>query len=133
MLNPHIHHYENNLVDFQLVLHLQIIYDEYKILADLAGGLAATLPYEKDFISQETGHFLQKYIQRNPEVSSDNIHRCFRLIENMLVSDSAGVIQVAGLHGGGSPQMETITMISRYDLEPLKEIAKYLAGIEDEG
>jgi 4-hydroxyphenylacetate 3-monooxygenase/4-hydroxybutyryl-CoA dehydratase/vinylacetyl-CoA-Delta-isomerase len=108
------------------------IYNEYKILADLAGGLAATLPSEKDFISKETGHFLHKYIRRNPEVSSENIHRCFRMIENMLVSDSAGVIQVAGLHGGGSPQMETITMMSRYDLEPLKEIAKYLAGINKE-
>jgi 4-hydroxyphenylacetate 3-monooxygenase/4-hydroxybutyryl-CoA dehydratase/vinylacetyl-CoA-Delta-isomerase len=26
--------------------------------------------------------------------------------------------------------METITMMSRYDLEPLKNIAKYLAGFE---
>ncbi|MBC7341035.1 MAG: phosphotriesterase-related protein [Clostridia bacterium] len=49
-----------------------------------------------------------------------------------LVSDLAGVMQVAGLHGGGSPQMETITMMSRYDLESLKGIAKYLAGIEKE-
>ena len=108
------------------------IYNEYKILADLAGGLAATLPYEKDFISKETGPFLQKYIRRNPAISSEQILRCFRLIENMLISDAAGVIQVAGLHGGGSPQMETITMMSRYDLEPLKDIAKYLAGIKPE-
>ena len=26
--------------------------------------------------------------------------------------------------------METITMMARYDLEPLKNIAKYLAGFE---
>jgi len=108
------------------------IYNEYKILADLAGGLAATLPYEEDFISKETGDFLNKYIKRNPKISSENVHRCFRMIENLLVSDLAGVNQVAGLHGGGSPQMETITMMSRYDLEPLKDIAKYLAGINKE-
>ena len=37
---------------------------------------------------------------------------------------------VAGMHGGCSPLMETITMMSRYDLEPLKDIAKFLAGFE---
>lgn len=33
----------------------------------------------------------------------------------------------------GSPAMETITMMARYDLEPLKDIAKYLAAPEDKG
>lgn len=108
------------------------IYNEYKILADLAGGLAATLPLEGDFYNEETGPFLHKYIRRNPKISPEDVHRCFRLIENTLVSELAGVMQVAGLHGGGSPQMETITMMSRYDLEKLKSIAKYLAGIEKE-
>jgi 4-hydroxyphenylacetate 3-monooxygenase/4-hydroxybutyryl-CoA dehydratase/vinylacetyl-CoA-Delta-isomerase len=50
----------------------------------------------------------------------------------MIVSELAGVMQVAGLHGGGSPQMETITMMNRYDVESLKSIAKYLFGIEGE-
>ena len=36
---------------------------------------------------------------------------------------------VAGVHGGGSPLMETICMMQRYPLEDLKAIAKYLAGI----
>ncbi len=106
------------------------IYNEYKILADLAGGLAATLPLEGDFFSKETGELLNKYIRRNPKISSEGIHRCFRMIENLLVSEFAGLMQVAGLHGGGSPQMETITMMSRYDLNSLKTIAKYLAGID---
>lgn len=35
---------------------------------------------------------------------------------------------VAGVHDVGSPIMETITMTSRYDLEPLKEIARHPAG-----
>jgi len=39
---------------------------------------------------------------------------------------------VAGVHGGGSPIMETITMMSRYDIESLKNIARYLAGINKE-
>lgn len=108
------------------------IYNEYKILSDLAGGLCVTLPFEDEFFAKETGELANKYIKRNSKIPSDNIHRCFRGIENLVASDSASAMQVAGLHGGGSPQMETITMMSRYDLEPLKGIAKYLFGIEKE-
>jgi 4-hydroxybutyryl-CoA dehydratase/vinylacetyl-CoA-Delta-isomerase len=108
------------------------IYNEYKIVADLAGGLCATLPFEEEFFSEETGELANKYLMRNPEVTSEQQHRCMRGIENMIVSELAGVMQVAGLHGGGSPQMETITMMARYDLEPLKDIARYLFGIQEQ-
>jgi len=108
------------------------IYNEYKVVADLAGGLCATLPFEEDFYAEETGEFLNKYIKRNPNISSEDIHKCFRGIENLIVSDYAALLMVGGLHGGGSPQMETITMMSRYDIEKLKSIAKYLFGIEKE-
>ena len=58
------------------------------------------------------------------------IQRCMG-IENLMISDIPAVVGlVAGLHGGGSLQMETIIMMSRYDLEKLKGIAKYLFGIE---
>lgn len=108
------------------------IYNEYKTLADLAGGLSVTLPLEGDFYNEETRELVKKYIMRNPNVSPENVHRCFRMIETALGSEMTGLSQVAGLHGGGSPQMETITMMSRYDVEVLKSIAKYLAGIEEE-
>jgi 4-hydroxyphenylacetate 3-monooxygenase/4-hydroxybutyryl-CoA dehydratase/vinylacetyl-CoA-Delta-isomerase len=108
------------------------IYNEYKVLADLAGGLVATLPLEESFYHKEVGPLAQKYLKRNPKITAENIHRCFRGIENILASDLACVMQIAGLHGGGSPQMETITMMARYDLERLKGIAKYLFGIEDQ-
>ena len=108
----------------------EAIYDEYKIVADLAGGLCATLPFEEEFFSEEVGKLANKYMMRNPEISAENQHRCFRGLENMIVGDLAGAMQVAGLHGGGSPQMETISMMARYDVESLKSIAKYLFGIE---
>ena len=108
------------------------IYNEYKTIADLAGGLCVTLPFEDEFFAKETGTLANKYIKRNPKISSENIHRCFRGVENLIASDIASVMQVAGLHGGGSPQMETITMMNRYDLESLKGLAKYLFGIQKE-
>lgn len=108
----------------------QNIYHEYGILADLAGGLSATLPHEEDFFSPECGELLHKYIKRVAGVAAENVHRCYRLLEHLLVSDLAGVMQVAGVHGGGPPLTETITLMQRYPLEKLKHVAKYLAGIE---
>lgn len=40
--------------------------------------------------------------------------------------------QVAGVHGGGSPIMETIGILSTYDFEERKKIARHLAGIPEE-
>ena len=107
-----------------------MIYEEYKILADLSGGIIATLPFEDSFFNEEVGELAMKYLTRNPRVKPENMYRCFKGIENLVVSDLAGLMQVAGLHGGGSPQMETITMMMRYDVERLKDIAKYLVGIK---
>jgi 4-hydroxybutyryl-CoA dehydratase/vinylacetyl-CoA-Delta-isomerase len=106
------------------------IYEEMKILADLSGGLVATLPFEDTFFSEEVGELAMKYLKRNPRVKPENIYRCFKGIESLLVSDLGGVMQVAGVHGGGSPQMETITMMLRYDTEKLKNISKYIFGIK---
>ncbi len=108
----------------------EMIYEEYKIVADLSGGLIATLPYEETFYSEEVGDLAMKYLKRNPRVKPEYVYKCFRGIETLVVSDLAGLMQVAGLHGGGSPQMETITMMMRYDTERLKDIAKYLFGIK---
>jgi 4-hydroxyphenylacetate 3-monooxygenase/4-hydroxybutyryl-CoA dehydratase/vinylacetyl-CoA-Delta-isomerase len=106
------------------------IYHEFEIVADLAGGLSATLPLEGDFISEETGPLLAKYMMRNPNISAEDQHRCFRMISDAICSSMAGVSQIAGLHGGGSPVMETITVLRNYDLEAKKRIAKDLAGIK---
>lgn len=108
----------------------EMIYEEYKMLSDIAGGLMATLPYENSFYSEEVGELAMKYLKRNPRVKPENILRCFKGIECLAVSEIAGLLQVAGLHGGGSPAMETIAMMMRYDLEKLKNISKYLFGIK---
>ncbi len=105
------------------------IYEEYKIVADLAGGLMATLPYIDTFFDDEVGELAMKYMQRNPKVKPENVLKCFKGLECLGCSDIAGLMQVAGLHGGGSPQMETIAMMGRYDVEKLKNISKYLFGI----
>ena len=107
------------------------IYDEYEIMADLTGGIAASLPMEENFFMEEdnVGALCNKYIIRNPAFSAEDTHRVMRMMENRLCDAFDGAQAVAGVHGGGSPLMEEITLMSRYDLEELKKIAKYLAGL----
>ncbi|MBN1882667.1 MAG: aromatic ring hydroxylase [Deltaproteobacteria bacterium] len=108
------------------------IYHEYEILCDLAGGLPATLPYDTEFISPEVGDLLKKYLKRVDDISSEDQYRCFRAISDMTVSALGGVLQYAGVHGGGSPVMENIAIMGTYDIEEKKRLVKKLAGIENE-
>ncbi|MFX1384680.1 MAG: 4-hydroxyphenylacetate 3-hydroxylase C-terminal domain-containing protein, partial [Promethearchaeota archaeon] len=101
-----------------------------QILADIAGGMMATLPFLETFFNEEVGELAFKYMQRNPRVKPENVVKCFKGIEVLGCSEFGGLLQVAGLHGGGSPQMETIAMMGRYDTKNLKNIAKYLFGIK---
>jgi len=110
----------------------ETIYHEFNLLAEIAGGLAVTLPYEDDFNSKETKAWLEKYIMRNPNVPPDVAHRIWRLVENLTASSMASWYQIAGVHGGGSPIMETIALNQEYDYEAKKNIAKYLAGVNKE-
>ena len=105
------------------------IYHEYEILADLTGGVCASLPTEESFYAPETAELCNKYIRRNPAYTAEETHRVMRMMEDKLCDAFEGAQAVAGVHGGGSPLMEEITLMSRYDLEELKKIAKYLAGL----
>jgi aromatic ring hydroxylase len=107
-------------------------YHELEILADLAGGLPATLPHEADFYDKSIGPLIQKYIKRKEDVPSEDVYKLYRTLSDMLCSSIGGVSAVAGLHGGGSPQMEDVAILKGYDLELRKKIAKYLAGICEE-
>jgi 4-hydroxyphenylacetate 3-monooxygenase/4-hydroxybutyryl-CoA dehydratase/vinylacetyl-CoA-Delta-isomerase len=106
-------------------------YHELEILADLSGGLPATLPLESDFLDENIGPMLQKYIMRKEDVSPENVYRLFRVLSDALCSSIGGVMAVAGLHGGGSPQMEDVAILKQYDVDERKKIAKYLCGITD--
>ena len=105
---------------------------EFNLLAEIAGGLAVTLPFEDDFNAEQTKAWLEKYIVRNPNLSPEVSHRIWRLVENLTASSMAAWYEIAGVHGGGSPVMETIALNQDYDYESRKNIARYLAGINKE-
>lgn len=107
------------------------IMHEYDILISATGGMAATLPFEGDWLSPATRPYLEKYIMRNPKISAENQHRLFRFLDDFTVSAWCGMEQAAGIHGGGSPIMEKIGIRTNYDVEKRKNIVKRLAGIDD--
>ena len=107
-------------------------YHELELLADLSGGLPATLPLEKDFFDEDKiGPLLQKYLKRKADVPVEDVYKLYRSISQILCSSIGGVMAVAGLHGGGSPVMEDIAILKQYDLDKRKDIAKFLAGIKN--
>jgi len=56
------------------------VYHKYEILVSIPGGLPSALPPEEDWINPETVNYLEKYISRNPEVSSEKSQRFYRFI-----------------------------------------------------
>jgi len=99
-----------------------------RLLIDIAGGLVATMPSEKDINSPEIGHFIKKYLKGVADVSTEDRMRMFRLIETLAFQsrDVASYIM-----GGGSPEAHKITLFRETDLEAKKKLAKRLAGIKE--
>jgi len=106
------------------------LHHELEMLQDLAGGLVVTMPSEEDYSSEAVGSYLKKYLAGPASLAVDDRVRCFRLIEDMTASKFAGLLMVAGVHGGGSPEAERLAVYRSYDLESRKATAKRAAGIQ---
>lgn len=110
----------------------ELIYHEYNILIEIAGGIAVTLPFEDDFRAQNTEKYLKDLIVRNPKLSPEVSLKIWKLVENIGASPMTAWYTIAGVHGGGSPIMETIALSLDYDFEEKKKVARFLAGIDEE-
>jgi 4-hydroxybutyryl-CoA dehydratase/vinylacetyl-CoA-Delta-isomerase len=105
-------------------------YELARLAQDLAGGLVATLPSEKDFENPETGPLLQKYLKGREGVDVKDRARVLRLIENMTLGRNAVGYLTESMHGAGSPQAQRIQIARQMNLEQKKEMARALAGIK---
>jgi len=99
-----------------------------RLLVEIAGGLVADLPSEKDLHNPEIGHFIEKYLKGVADVPTEDRMRMFRLIEK-LAFETRDI--VSNIHGGGSPEAHRMTLLRDTDLEPRKEFARKLAGIKE--
>jgi 4-hydroxybutyryl-CoA dehydratase/vinylacetyl-CoA-Delta-isomerase len=104
-------------------------YELARLAQDLAGGLVATLPSEKDFANPETGPLLRKYLKGREGVEVEDRVRVLRLIENMTLGRNAVGYLTESMHGAGSPQAQRIQIARQMQLEDKKNLARSLAGI----
>ncbi len=99
-----------------------------RLLVEIAGGLVADLPSEKDLHNPEIGHFIEKYLKGVADVPTEDRMRMFRLIEK-LAFETRDI--VSNIHGGGSPEAHRMSLLRDTDLEPKKKLARKLAGIKE--
>jgi aromatic ring hydroxylase len=100
----------------------ELIYHEYNILTEIAGGIAVTLPFDGDFHAEETKKALEEFIVRNPKLSPEISLKIWKLVESIGASPMSAWYEIAGVHGGGSPIMETISLNAGYDFESKKNV-----------
>jgi 4-hydroxybutyryl-CoA dehydratase/vinylacetyl-CoA-Delta-isomerase len=107
-------------------------YELARLAEDLAGGLLATCPSEKDFKSPEVGPILEKYLKGRADVPTEHRIRMVRLIENLTHGRNSVGYLTESVHGAGSPQAQRIQIARQMDIDHKKKLARRLAGIPDE-
>jgi 4-hydroxybutyryl-CoA dehydratase/vinylacetyl-CoA-Delta-isomerase len=107
-------------------------YEMARLAQDLAGGLLATLPSERDFANPETGPWLHRVLRGREGVSTEKRVRMLRLLENMTLGRNAVGYLTESMHGAGSPQAQRIQIARQMDLDAKMALAKRLAGVRDD-
>ncbi len=110
----------------------KLTYEIGRLAQDLAGGLVATMPSEKDLKHPELGKIIQKYLKTKPDLDPEDRVRILRLIENMTLGRNAVGYLTESLHGAGSPQAQRVRIAQQMQLDFKKELARALAGIVPE-
>jgi 4-hydroxybutyryl-CoA dehydratase / vinylacetyl-CoA-Delta-isomerase len=106
-------------------------YELARLAQDIAGGLVATLPGERDFADPEVGPLLEKYLSTSPDVPTEHRVRLLRLVENLTMGRNAVGYLTESMHGAGSPQAQRVEIARKVDLDADKAMARRLAGIEE--
>jgi 4-hydroxybutyryl-CoA dehydratase/vinylacetyl-CoA-Delta-isomerase len=105
------------------------LHEVVRLMIEIAGGMVADVPSDKDFQNPHIGPFLHKYLKGAENVSTEDRVRLFRLIEK-LAFESRDI--VSNIHGAGSPETHRMTILRNADIESKKKLAKNLAGIKEE-
>ncbi len=105
------------------------LHEVIRLMIEIAGGMVADVPSDKDFSNPEIGPLLYKYLKGKDDVSTEDRVRIFRLIEK-LAFESRDI--VSNIHGAGSPETHRMTILQNANIEGKKKLAKKLAGVKDE-
>ncbi len=104
----------------------RFIYEICRLSHDIAGGLIATMPSEKDLNHPEIGKYVEKYTKGKESIPAEHRYRLLRLLENM----TGGTALVESMHGAGSPQAQRVMILRQGNLAHKVGLAMDLAGIE---
>lgn len=103
-----------------------------RIVQDIAGGLAATLPSAADLESDSVGAIVEKYIGANPQWENRDRFKLFAFIRDLTVHGFSGWQEVTSIHGEGSLQAQRIPIYHFYDKEDAKRRVSEIAELEGE-
>lgn len=102
------------------------LHEAVRMMIEIAGGMVADLPSDKDMANPELGPLIKKYLKGVENVATEDRIRLYRLIEK-LAFESRDI--VSNIHGAGSPETHRMTILRNADIESKKKLAKNLAGI----
>ncbi|MCP1102681.1 4-hydroxybutyryl-CoA dehydratase/vinylacetyl-CoA-Delta-isomerase [Aequitasia blattaphilus] len=105
-------------------------YEITRLAEDIAGGLMVTMPSQQDYDNEKLRPYIDKYLQGNADVSTEDRMRILRLIENITLGTAAVGYRTESMHGAGSPQAQRIMIGRQANVEHKKELAKNIAGIK---
>jgi 4-hydroxybutyryl-CoA dehydratase / vinylacetyl-CoA-Delta-isomerase len=106
-------------------------YEMGRLAQDIAGGLVATLPSEKDFENTETGPLLTRLLRGREGVPTEHRVRALRLVENMTMGRNAVGYLTESMHGAGSPQAQRVQIARQMALPDKMALARRIAGIDE--
>ena len=104
------------------------LHEAIRLMIEIAGGMVADMPSEKDMENPDIGPLLKKYLKGAENVPTEDRMRLFRFIEK-LAFESRDI--VSNIHGAGSPETHRMTVLRHADIESKKKLAKNLAGIKE--
>ena len=95
------------------------------LLGDIAGGLAVTMPSERELENPETSAYIKKYLKA--AVPAEKRMRMTKFVQNWV----AGPHGVGTWHGAGSPQAQRLEIYRAVNLEEKKQMAEKLAEVAE--
>ncbi|MBI4286706.1 MAG: 4-hydroxybutyryl-CoA dehydratase [Chloroflexi bacterium] len=106
-------------------------YEICRLAEDIAGGILATMPSEKDFRHPVVGKYVDKYLKGVPEVPTEARYRMLSLLHAMTFGQNAISYRTESMHGAGSPMAQKIMIERETDMELKQKLARRLAGIDE--
>jgi aromatic ring hydroxylase len=100
-------------------------------VADICGGLLATLPSEADYFADATHSYMEKYLKGASNLKTEDRIKALHLVADLTVTRHAAGGIVAEVMGAGSPETQRRAIHDDYDFEKREKIVKLLANIED--